>query len=134
MSSLILVLLMFGAYDFSFAHEGHHHGSEDQIPSAPHGGNLKQKKELFVELVVVDKQIKVYLLDSHLKSLDSNNLKLTAKMIVPRKNQGPMDLILKKEGEYFTSKLPDEASHRYELKLYIENGKDKFDFEFNVEP
>lgn len=131
-SLLVLSALTFSAV--SFAHEDHDHDGPAAV-QAPKGGVIKSLEDVHVEVIVKGKDVKIYLYDEALKSVDVANYKVTAMAELPRSKKAE-PVTLKAQGKYFEATYDAKGSHRYTLVLTVADPKHKHDdkLNFTIEP
>jgi len=111
MKQLILSAALLFAFGAVHAHEGH-----DKTPgalAAPHGGMIKGTDHIYLELVSGPNEIKAYPLDHEMKAVPVADVKLDAKMSIPRKNKSET-IKFTAQAEYFSAKVDAKGAHRSE--------------------
>lgn len=124
---LASVLIAFSAS----AHEGH-----DKTPgalAAPHGGIVQGTASLYLEMVTVKNEVKIYPLDHDSKALPMNDLKLEGTMVVPRKGK-PEKVSFGQKDDFYVATVDPKGAHRYELNIDVTYKGKKDKVKFNVEP
>lgn len=130
MKNLLLLILMLPV-SFVNGHEGH-----DKTPgvlSAPHGGMIKGTDELYLEVVTSKKEIQLYPLDHDMKALPLSDVKIEAKMSLPRKKISE-SLKLESANDHLKAKVDAKGAHRYELEVHITHAQKTEKLKFNIEP
>jgi len=133
MKNLIATLLLvtFASVSAS-SHEDH--GSPQNV-QAPKGGVIKGLEETYIEVVVKGKDVKIYFYDKELKPRDVAGYKVSAQAELPRsKKIEPVKLTAK--GGYFEAAYDAKGSHRYTLKLIVNDPKTGHNdnLQFTIEP
>ena len=114
-----------------FAHEGH-----DKTPgamAAPHGGLVQGTTSLYLELVSVKNEVKIYPLDHDSKPLPVSDVKLESMMTLPRKTKAEKVSFMPQE-DHFAATIDAKGAHRYELNIDVTYKGKKEKVKFNVEP
>ena len=133
----IIFCLGVAILSFSYAHEGHDHGT-GQV-QATKGGVIKKAGTMYFEVVGTQSKVEIYPLkesgpDSKvLKAVPLSEVKITANYKLPRKNVGT-PISLKPAGDHFIGTINAASSHRYEVVINIEAGKVKDEMSYQVEP
>jgi hypothetical protein len=113
------------------AHEGH-----DKTPgsaAAPHGGIIKGSEHLYLELVTDQGGVKLYPLDHDMKAVAIKDVKIDAKMSIPRtKKTEPVKLVI--EGDHYDARIPAKGLNRYDLDLSVTHAAKTEKIKFSVEP
>ncbi len=125
---LILVACLIH-FSSAYAHEGHDHGAPTFQP--PKGGTLKTSLQGHFELVKTDKKVQIYLYDTKGNPKTTKGITLTSELEVPRKKSEK--LVLEDRGEFWEAEIDAKGSHRYTLKIVIDDGKKKDKVKFTVE-
>lgn len=125
--ALITTTLLFGI--FATAHEGHDHGAPTFQP--PKGGVLKSALQGHFELVKSDDLISIYAYSKDGKALPTKGLTLGTTLELPRKKPAP--LLLTDKGTHWEAKVDAQGTHRFTLKIAIDNGKEKDHVSFTIE-
>lgn len=115
----------------SLAHEGH-----DKTPgalAAPHGGLIQGTSSLYLEMVTDKNDVKIYPLDHDSKPVPLNDVKLEAKMTVPRKGKSEKVNFMIHEDHYMAT-IDAKGAHRYQLDVEATYKGKKEKVKFNVEP
>lgn len=115
----------------TFAHEGH-----DKTPgalAAPHGGVVKGTDHIYIEVVSGPNEVKVYPLNHDMKPVPVADVKLDAKMSIPRKNKSET-VKFTTQADYFSAKVDAKGAHRYDLDVTVTHGGKTEKLKFNVEP
>lgn len=112
------ILLLFSLISHTvFAHGGKDHGPLSAI--APKGGMLKEIKDGHLELVTKDKSIEFHYYDLDIKPSEIKGLKIKAEYSLPRKPY--KELKLEPHRNHWSAPFSKEASHRYNLKIQLED-------------
>lgn len=131
MTSYISLFLALGFSLNLFAHEGH-----DKTPgtlAAPHGGIIKGTDHIYLEVVSGADGVKLYPLDHDMKAIAVADVKVEAKMSVPRKNKSE-PVKFSPEGDHFLAKVDAKGAHRYDLDVTVTHGGKPEKLKFSVEP
>ncbi|MDZ4084219.1 MAG: hypothetical protein U1E10_14850 [Bdellovibrionales bacterium] len=114
-----------------YAHEGH-----DKTPgalTAPHGGVVKGTAHLYLELVTEKSGVKIYPFDHDMKPVPAKDIRLEAKMQIPRKNKTEAVKFETKD-DHFTARVDAKGAHRYDLNLSVTHNSKAEKVKFSVEP
>ena len=128
----ILISTLFAAN--VFAHEGHDHDAPASVKPVK-GGIVRSLEELNVEVVTKGKDVTIYMFDHDMKPRKTEGLKVSAEAELPRK-KGKSVLVLKDNGDHYTTVYDAKNAHRYDLKLKIFDPKvgHDDDLKFTIEP
>lgn len=129
MKNLILSALLVFSFN-SFAHEGAH-GPEQKM--APHGGVLKDGKELMGELVQIDSGVKIYLLTHDSKAILPKDAKVDTKSVqLTDAKKKAIKVEVVNEQEAIVLKFDKASSYRFNLTLPVSfgNSQDKLSWQF----
>lgn len=125
----IILSIVFMSSLGTFAHEGH-----DNVPGAlkaNHGGTVKAGKEINLEYVVSESEVKLFPMTHDGKDLPASEVKLTATVKSPKGKAEPIK-IEEKNGT-FETKVDFKGAYRAELIVHAEvKGKQNL-FKFQVE-
>lgn len=111
------------------AHEGHDHGAATFQP--PKGGILKTALFGHFELVKKKDLISIFLYNKEGKLQPTTGLSLKAELELPRKKSTPVELTDK--NTHWEAQIQSQGTHRFTLKITIDNGKEKDYVTFTVE-
>lgn len=114
----------------TLAHEGH-----NMTPgsiNAPHGGQIKGTKDLYIELVSNTAGFKIYPFDHDLKSVPLKDVQFEIFGKLPKQNKADK-LIFKTFESYLEAQYDAKGSHRYivDIKIAYKGKNEKVSF--NVE-
>ncbi len=115
----------------SGAHEGHH--ETPGALTAPHGGLIKETKQLYLELVTEKSGVKIYPFDRAMKPVAPKDVKLDAKMQVPRRKKQE-DVKFEMKDDHFVANVDAQGAHRYDLNLSVTHNSKAEKVKFSVEP
>lgn len=127
---LVLVALVF-SFGIVKAHEGHDKTPGLQ-PTRP-GGIIKGTKQIYLELVSVEKGVKIYPMDHDQKPIPLSEVKIEGKMTIPRKNTG-QELKFVALDDHFAAQVDSMGAHRYDLEISVTQGGKSERLKFSVEP
>lgn len=131
MKQLMISVAMFMAFSITSAHEGH-----DKTPgalAAPHGGIVKGTDHIYLEVVSGSGEVKIYPLDHDMKPIVVADVKIDAKMTIPRKNKSEV-VKFSSQADYFSAKIDAKGAHRYDLDVSVTHGGKTEKLKFSVEP
>lgn len=131
MKSLILSAILVFSLN-SFAHEGAH-GPEQKM--APHGGVLKDGKNLMAELVQDGSGVKIFFLTHKSESIAPKAVTLDQKTILltdAKKKSVPVELVT--EADSILLKFDKSKSYRYNLVLPVTHNKTQDKLSWQFEP
>lgn len=126
--SFLAAVLISGS---AIAHEGH-----DQTPgslAAPHGGIVQGTSNLYLELVTSKNDVKLYPLDHDSKPVPLGDVKIDAKMTVPRKGK-PEKVSFMVHEDHYMATIDPKGAHRYQLDVEASYKGKKEKVKFNIEP
>lgn len=130
---LSAILCAIGTVSSLHAHAGHDHGMA--APMAPHGGTVQETKNgIMVELLSESSQIKIYLYDHNMTPINLSTVKLSGKLVLPKKEKEATSLAFEAQKDSFTAKtlIPPKTSY-YTVNLEIKVGDKSEKMSFNVE-
>jgi len=107
----------------------HDHGAPSFQP--PKGGILKSTHSMHLELVKGAKGIIIYAYNMEGKALGTKNLQLDATLELPRKK--PVALKLENKETHWEAAVDSQGTHRYTVKVNIDDGKEKDYVKFTIE-
>lgn len=124
-SALLVLSLM---SPIALAHEGHNHAGAE----APHGGVLKEGKQLNLELVTQGSDVLLYPLAKDGKAVALKDVQISATAQPPKKTKTKLDL--KPMEDHFHGTFDAKGSYRYELQIEAKSSGKTDKFTYQVEP
>ncbi|MCB0420605.1 MAG: hypothetical protein KDD61_06400 [Bdellovibrionales bacterium] len=112
------------------------HGVHDSGAIKPQkGGVLKSLESVHLELVQMGQEIRIYVYNTETppKAEKVSQFPVSAKVVLPRK-KGTQDLVLKANGDHWTTSYDAKGIHRFDFVLTIEQNGHKDKVVFTVEP
>lgn len=131
MKKIFMISALIFSFGITHAHEGH-----DKTPgalAAPHGGMIKGVDHIHLELVSDSTGVKIYPLDHDMKAIPLADVKIEAKMSIPRKSKSE-PVKFSAEDDHFIAKINAKGAHRYDLDVTVTHGGKVEKLKFNVEP
>jgi hypothetical protein len=117
----------------SLGHEGHSHGVGAE---APHGGIVKEGKNLVVEVVPLKSQLEIFFYTKGGQDIPIKDVEVKATAQPPKKAK--IDLKLTPSGDHYKTSFEAKGAYRYELvvqaKLLGPNAKPGETLKFQIEP
>lgn len=131
MKRILLLTVLIFSFGFANAHEGH-----DKTPglqSTRPGGTIKGTDRIYLELVSDKDGAQLYPMDHDKKAIPLSEVKMEAKMTIPRKNK-TQNLKLTAQNDHFAAKVDAKGAHRYDLDVSVTHGGNTEKLKFSVEP
>jgi hypothetical protein len=112
-----IILAFLATPQTTLAHGGKEHGPLSAM--APQGGMIKEIKNGHIELVTKDNTVELYHYDLDIKPSQVKGVKIKAEYSLPRKPY--KELKLKPHLNHWSAPYSKDASHRYNLKIKIDD-------------
>lgn len=126
---LLLTILIVLTSSNIWAGPEHDHGAPTF--QAPKGGILKSTHTTHFELVKNQNTVSLYAYDQEGRGLPTKDFKLTTDLELPRKKTAP--ITLNDKSTHWEATIDSQGTHRFTLKITIDDGKEKDDVKFTVE-
>ena len=114
----------------TLAHDGH--GDLPGSVAAPHGGKVLVLTDLYLEVVKTGTTLKVYPLTHDLKTIATSEVKLTAKIDLPKQKE-PTPAAISTGGDAWTIEVDAKNARRFTVLFNVgfkgENGNTKYTVE-----
>jgi hypothetical protein len=129
--SLGLLAVIVSTIVVAFASPDHDHGAPTFQP--PKGGVLQSTHHNHFELVKKAKTVFIYAYSEKGKPIETKSIKMSAELELPRAKAVTIKLTDKKT--HWETELDSKAlaSHRFSLKVQVDDGKEKDYVKFTVE-
>lgn len=90
-------------------------------------------KQIYLELVSVEKGVKIYPMDHDKNPIPLSEFKIEGKMTIPRKNNGK-ELKFVALDDHFAAQVDAQGAYRYDLEVSVTRAGKSEKVKFNVEP
>lgn len=119
--ALAIFCLLANAPLVTSAHSGHEHRPD--VAQAPQGGQMKDLKNMHMELLVQGTVIKIYAYNKDMSPLDPGKISAKATVTLPKKKPEPLALAV--EADHWKGVFDPKNTHRYTVEISVlEDGSD----------
>lgn len=128
MSKILFFILTIGFATNAFGHGNH----ESATVKPQKGGVVKSLETVHLELVQIQKELRLYIFSTDLKLQDPDKYNISANVVLPR-GKGKKDIIFKKQKKHLITSFDAKNLHRYDLIIFITQGGHKDRVVFTIE-
>ncbi len=130
--TILMLSALIGLTSNTFAHDGHDHNAPAKA-KAHNKGLIKGNEKYFFEVVVKGNDIKIFTYANPQAVIKAADVKLSAKVELPRKKTEALSLSVAPSGDHYAASFDAKGAHRYTLLLSIDDGHGDV-LKYTIEP